>query len=49
MKAVYSSISEAARAIGCSHPSIIYALKQLKEKGVNGLIKGRYQVKPLNE
>ncbi len=46
---VYSSINKASRAIGCSHPSIIYALKKLQEKGVNGLIKGRYQVKPLNK
>lgn len=41
----YYSIREAARAIGCSHSLIINALKKLKEKGVNGLIKGRYIVK----
>jgi group I intron endonuclease len=44
---VYSSISEAARAIDCAHPSIIYALKKLKEKGIHS--PGRYMVKPLNE
>jgi len=44
---IYASISEAARALGCAAPAIRYALKNLKEKGVPGLIKKRFQVKPI--
>ena len=46
---VYSSISEAARSIGCTKSTISLALKNKREKGVNKLIKKRYIVTPKTE
>lgn len=43
----YSSIRQAAEAIGCVHGTILLADKAFKEKGVSRLIKGRYLVKIL--
>ncbi len=46
---VYTSISEAARAIGVSHASISAAFKRQKEKGVSTiLIKKRYKITKLS-
>lgn len=42
---VYSSIRDAAAAIGCVHATIINALKHQKETGVTRVIKKRFQVK----
>ena len=44
---VYPSMAEAAISMGCSKVSVHLALKNLKEKGINRLIKKRYQVKPV--
>jgi len=46
---IYSSISEAARGIGCSETAIRKVLKDIKEKGVYSRpIKKRYLVKPID-
>lgn len=42
---VYSSIRQAAEAIGCVHRTIHLADKALKAKGVSRLLKKRYLVK----
>lgn len=41
---VYSSIVEAARAIGCDTGTVRYAIKNLHEKGISTLIKARYKL-----
>ena len=43
-KDVYSSIAEAARAIGCNGSTISLALKEFKDKGVNRLVKKIYLI-----
>ena len=42
---VYTSIRQAAEAIGCVHGTILLALKTLKEKGTSRPIKKRYLIK----
>jgi group I intron endonuclease len=41
----YSSIRQAADAIGCSHSSIVLAIKAFSNKGIERLVKRRYKVK----
>lgn len=41
---VYSSIVEAARAIGCDPGTVRYAIKNLQEKEISTLIKARYKL-----
>lgn len=41
----YSSIRQAADAIGCSHSSIVLARKAFANKGIEVLVKKRYKVK----
>lgn len=41
---VYSSIVEAARAIGCDPGTIRYAIKNLQENKISTLIKARYKL-----
>lgn len=40
----YNSRSDAVRAMGVTYPSLLKALKTIKETGVSRLIKGRYQI-----
>ena len=40
----YPSMSEAARVIECDRGTLRYAIKNLKEKGISTLIKGRYKI-----
>jgi group I intron endonuclease len=42
--AAYSSITEAARAIGCDPGTIRHVIKNLQEKGISTLIKARYKL-----
>lgn len=42
---VYTSIRQAAEAIGCVHGTILLADKTLREKGINRLVKKRYLIK----
>ena len=42
---VYTSIRQAAEAIGCVHRTILLADKTLREKGINRLVKKRYFIK----
>ena len=44
---IYASFREAAKAIGCTHSSISYAVKIFKEKGINRPLKDRYLIKTL--
>ena len=46
---IYASISESARALGCTAAAIRYALKKLQEKGVHSPIKKRYMVSIIEE
>lgn len=41
---VYYSIVEAARGIGCDPGTIRYAIKNIQEKGISTVIKGRYKL-----
>jgi group I intron endonuclease len=46
---LYSTILQAAEAIGCVHGTILLADKAFKEKGVSRLLKKRYVVKILKD
>jgi group I intron endonuclease len=46
---LYSTIRQAAEAIGCVHGTILLADKAFKEKGVSRLLKKRYTVKILKD
>lgn len=42
---LYTTIRQAAKAIGCVHGTILLADKAFKEKGVSRLVKKIYRVK----